>query len=125
MKFFVNLFEFRIRHMGIYLRGRDRSMSEKFLDSSNIRTVGEEGSGETMSECMSGNLFYDIGPESIVFNLIGDEKSRKSHIRIRQRFFYNIISLYWLWIDIISTEIMSDKKGIEYIFFAEFGFSGF
>ncbi len=76
MKFSVNLLELRICDMGIDLCGSDRSMSEKLLDSTNIGTVCEEGSGETMSERMSGNFFYDIGSKGIFFNLIGDKKSR-------------------------------------------------
>lgn len=93
MELLVYLLEFRVRHMGIDLSGRYRSMSEKFLDSTDIRTVGEQGSGETMSERMSGNLFYDIRPERVFFDFVGDEEPTESYIRVGKRFFYNIISL--------------------------------
>lgn len=90
----MNFLEFGIRHMGIDLRGGNRGMSEELLNRTDIGTVGEQGSGETMTERVSGDIFYDIGSEGIFLNLIGDKKPGKSHIRIGERLFYDIISLY-------------------------------
>jgi hypothetical protein len=51
-------------------------MSEEFLNGTNISTVGEKGSGKTMTERMSRYFLYDIGSESIFFDFIGDKKTR-------------------------------------------------
>ena len=94
MKFPVNFFELGIRHMGIDLRGGDRCVPEELLDGTDIGTVGEQGSGETMTKRVSGDIFYNIGTEGVFLNLIGDKKPRESHICVRQGLFYDIISLY-------------------------------
>lgn len=94
MEFSMDLLEFRIRHMGIDLRGRDRRVSEELLDGSDISTVGKQGSGEAMSKGMGGNFFDDIGSEGIFLDLVRDEEPGKPHVRTRKRFFYDIISLH-------------------------------
>lgn len=94
VKLSMNLLEFWIRHMRIDLCGGYGSMTKKFLNRTNIGTVGEEGSGETMSERMSGNLFDNIRSKRILLDFIGDKKSREPHIGIGQRGFYSIISVY-------------------------------
>jgi len=80
--------------MSINLGCCNGRMSKEFLDSSDISAVREESRRETMSECVSRDLFYDICSKCIFLDLIGDEKPRESHICINQRLFYNIISMY-------------------------------
>lgn len=82
MEFPMDFLEFRVRHMCIDLCGRDRSMSEEFLDGTDIGTISEQGSGEAMPECVSRNLFYDIRPERIFLDLIGDEEPAEPYIFI-------------------------------------------
>lgn len=82
----MDLLEFRIRHVGIDLRGRDGSMPEEFLDGTDIGAVGEEGSGETVAEGVGGDFLDDIGSERVFLDLVGDKKPGKPHIRIGKRF---------------------------------------
>lgn len=49
----MGFFEFWICHMGIYLSGGDRCMSEELLDDADIGTVRQKGGGKTMPKCMS------------------------------------------------------------------------
>lgn len=93
MKFLMNLPEFGICYMSIYLGSRNRCMSKKFLNRAYIGTICEKGSGETVAESMGRDLLYDIRLKCVFFDLIGNKKSRESHLLACQWLFYNIISL--------------------------------
>lgn len=82
MKFLMCFFELWVRHMCIDLCRRDRSMSEKFLDDTDICSVCEESRGEAMAECMSMDIFEDSCLESVGLYHIGDEESCKTDILI-------------------------------------------
>lgn len=84
----VDFLKLRIRHMGIDLRGRDRSMSEELLDSTDIGTIGEQSSGETMPEGVGGDFFYNIRPERVFFDFIGDKEPTEPYVCVRKRLFY-------------------------------------
>ena len=75
MVFLVSFFQFWVRDMGIDLRGRDRGMTEKFLDDTDISTVGEECRRETMSKRMGVHIFQYPCLESVGLHHIGDKKS--------------------------------------------------
>lgn len=82
MKLLVNLFELRIRHVGVDLCGRDGGVTEELLDGADIGTVGEECSGEGMSERMSRDILDDISPQSVLFDLVGDKKPTQTYVFI-------------------------------------------
>lgn len=62
MELLVNLFEFRIGYVSVDLCGRDRGVTEEFLDGADIGAVGEECRGEGMSEGVSRDILDDIRP---------------------------------------------------------------
>ena len=82
MKLLVNLLEFRIRHVGVDLCGRDGGVTEELLYGTNIGAICEESGGERMSESMSWNILDDIGAQSVFFDLIGDKKPTQTHVLI-------------------------------------------
>lgn len=49
VKFLMSFFEFWIRYMSIHLRCSNRRMSEKFLNNSDIRTIGQKCRRKTMT----------------------------------------------------------------------------
>lgn len=90
----MDFLELRIRHMSIDLCGGNRGMSKKLLDSSYVCAIGEEGSGEAVTEGMCRNFLDDIRSERVFLDLIRDKKSCESYICIDERLFYDVISLY-------------------------------
>lgn len=96
----MSFFEFRIGHMSIDLRGRDRCMPEEFLDYTDICAISQECCRETMTECMGMEIFEYTRFHPIIFHHSCYKKARKAHIFVIQmdRF------------DIFFSKIMSDKK---------------
>ena len=78
----MNLFELRIGHVGVDLRGSDGSVSEEFLDGTDIGAISKECRGEGMSERMSRDILDDIRSQSVFFDLIGDKKPTQTHVFI-------------------------------------------
>lgn len=82
MVFLMGFFEFWIRHVSIYLCGRDGCMSEKLLDDTDIRSVREQCRREAMSESMGVHILQYACPETVLFYHIRDKKSSEPHILI-------------------------------------------
>ena len=55
-------------------------MSEKFLDSPDVRTVGKQRSSERMPERMGRNVLYDAGLKSPLGNRGRNEIARKADV---------------------------------------------
>ncbi len=96
----MGFFEFWICHMGIYLSGGDRGMSEEFLDDTDISTVRQKGGSKTVTQCMSMKVFEYSRFESVLFNHIRDKKSCESYARISELYQRNIFLI----------KVVSDKE---------------
>lgn len=81
----MNLAEFRVRDVGVDLGRGDGGVAEEFLNGADIRAIFEQGSGERVTERMSGNIFYNPGAQSSIFDHVRDKKTGKSNfIRIQK-----------------------------------------
>lgn len=73
--------------VGVNLRRGNRRMSEKFLDSPDIRTVGKQRRSERMPERVGRNVFHDARLERPFGNRGRNEVARQPYVVGFQRFF--------------------------------------
>jgi hypothetical protein len=105
MIFCVGFAELRIGHVCIDLSRRDRCVTEKFLDYTDISTICQQSCRKRVPECVGVHILEYARPESVCFYHVGDKKSREAYIRIIEE----------RRVDISFAEVVSDEEGSEVI----------
>ena len=78
MSLVVDLEEMVDTHLGVLLRGRERSVAEEFLDGAEIGAGIEEMSGKGVSEGVRRGATHDIGVEQALLEIALDTAGGQS-----------------------------------------------